>query len=91
MNIFLFSCSSHEPIIYRASGVKLILCGHGKGRRDLPAEYSMRITVGYGDPARGQVRKLLRLRRLLRIMPPAPQPCLLSQTKHNLSRVLAGY
>ena len=33
---------------------------HGKGRRDLPAEYSMRITVGYGDPARGQVRKLLR-------------------------------
>ena len=26
----------------------------------LSAEYSMRITVGYGDPARGQVRKLLR-------------------------------
>ena len=48
-------------IIYRASGVKLILCGHGKGRRDLPAEYSMRITVCYGDPARGQVRKLLRV------------------------------
>ena len=23
-------------------------------------KYSMRITVGYGDPARGQVRKLLR-------------------------------
>ena len=59
MNIFLFSCSSHEPIIYRASGVKLILCGHGKGRRDPSAEHSMRITVGYGDPARGQV-KLLR-------------------------------
>ena len=42
------------------SGVKLILCVHGKGRRDLSAEYSIRITVGYGDPARGQVRKLLR-------------------------------
>ena len=52
--------SSHEPIIYRASGVKLILCRHGKGRRDPSAEYSMRITFGYGDPARGQVRKLLR-------------------------------
>ena len=50
-----------ERIIYRASGVKLILCSHGKGRRDLSAEHSMRITVGYGDPARGQARKLLRL------------------------------
>ena len=53
--------SWHERIIYRASGVKLILCGHGKGRRDLSAEHSMRITVGYGDPARGQARKLLRV------------------------------
>ena len=61
MNISLFSCSSHEPIIDRASGVKLILCGNGKGRRDPSAEHSMRITVGYGDPARGHVRKLLRL------------------------------
>ena len=61
MNIFLFSCSWHEQIIYRASGVKLILCGHGKGRRDLSAEHSMRVTVGYGDPARGQARKLLRI------------------------------
>ena len=42
------------------TGVKLILCGHGKGRRDPSAEHSMRITVGYSDPARGQVRKLLR-------------------------------
>ena len=56
----LSCCSSHERIIYRASGVKLILCGHGKGSRDLSAEHSMRITVGYGDQARGQVRKLLR-------------------------------
>ena len=31
------------------------------GRRDLSAEHSMRITVGHGDPARGQARKLLRL------------------------------
>ena len=59
-HLFFFSCSWHERIIYRASGVKLILCGHGKGRRDLSAEHSMRITVGYGDPARGQARKLLR-------------------------------
>ena len=58
-----YSYSWHERIIYslRASGVKLILCGHGKGRRDLSAELSMRITVGYCDPARGQARKLLRI------------------------------
>ena len=30
----------------------------GKGRRDLSAEHSMRITVGYGDPAHGQAREL---------------------------------
>ena len=60
MNIFLLSCSWHERIIYRASGVKLVLCGHGKGRRDLSAEHSMRVTVGYGDPARGQARELWR-------------------------------
>ena len=53
MNIFFLSCSWHERIIYRASGVKLILCGHGKGRRDLSAEHSMQITVGFGKPARG--------------------------------------
>ena len=40
----------HEQIIYRASGVKFVLCGHGKGRRDLSAEHSMRTTVGYGGP-----------------------------------------
>ena len=34
---------SHEQTIYRASGIKLFLCGHGKGRRDLSAEHSMRI------------------------------------------------
>ena len=45
---------------YRASGVKLVLCGHGKGRRDLSAEHSMRITDGYGGPARGQARELQR-------------------------------
>ena len=54
----LLSCSWHERIIYRASGVKLVLCGHGKGRRDLSAEHYMRITVGYGDPARCQAREL---------------------------------
>ena len=42
--------------MYRASGVKLVLCGHGKGRRDLSAEHSMRIIVGYRGPARGQAR-----------------------------------
>ena len=36
----------------------LVLCGHGKGRRDLSAEHYMRITVGYGDPARCQAREL---------------------------------
>ena len=44
--------------VSRASGVKLVLCGHGKGHRDLSAEHSMRITVGYSDPARYQARKL---------------------------------
>ena len=42
MNIFLLSCSWHERIIYRASGAKLVLCGHGKGRRDVSAEHFMR-------------------------------------------------
>ena len=45
------SCSSHERTMYRASGVKFFLCGHGKCRRDLSAEHSMRISVGYGGPA----------------------------------------
>ena len=58
MNIFLLSCSWHERTIYRASGVKLVLCCQGKGRRDLSAEHS--ITVGYGGPARGQARELWR-------------------------------
>ena len=40
------------------TGVKLVICAHGKGRRDLSAEHSMRITVGYGDPARGQAQEL---------------------------------
>ena len=32
---------------------------HFRGRRDLvSAEHSMRTTVGYGDPARGQAREL---------------------------------
>ena len=35
-------------------------CPSRKGRRDLSAEHSMRIIVGYGDPARGQARKLSR-------------------------------
>ena len=48
----------HERIICRASGVKFVLCGHGKGRIDLSAEHSMRITVGYGGPACGQAREL---------------------------------
>ena len=56
MIIFLLSCSLRERIMYRASGVKLVLCCHGKGRRDLSAEHSMQITVGYGSPARGQAR-----------------------------------
>ena len=56
------SCHSwHEQKIYRASVVlKLFLCGHVKGRRDLSPEHSMRImmSVGYGaGPARGQARK----------------------------------
>ena len=38
---------------------KGVLCGHGKGRRGLSAEHSLRITVRYGGPARGQARKLL--------------------------------
>ena len=43
----LLSCSWHERAIYRASGVKLVLCqcGDGKGCRDLSAEHSIRITV----------------------------------------------
>ena len=53
MNIFLLSCSWHEPIIYRASGVKLALCGHGKGRSDLSAEHSMRITATQPVARRG--------------------------------------
>ena len=71
MNIFLLYCSWHERTIYRASGGKLILCGHGKGRRDLSAEHSKgrsksaehstRITVGDGGPARGQARELWRV------------------------------
>ena len=46
------SCYSwHKQTIYRASGVKLFLCCHVKGRRDLSAEHSMRImmSVGSGD------------------------------------------
>ena len=58
MNFFLLSCSWHERTIYRASGVKLFLCGHGKGHRNLSAEHFMRISVGYGGPARGQAQKL---------------------------------
>ena len=56
MNIFLLSRSWHEQTIYRASGVKLFLCGHGKGRRDLSAEHSMQMSVGHGGPDRGQER-----------------------------------
>ena len=52
----------------RASGVKLVLCGHGKGRKGLAAEHSMRITVGYGDPARGQERKVGRFERIAGIV-----------------------
>ena len=48
------SCDERD----RAEGVKLALCGHGKCSRDLSAEHSMRITVGYGGPARGQAREL---------------------------------
>ena len=33
-------------------------CPSRKGRRDLSAEHSMRITVDYGGPARGQAREL---------------------------------
>ena len=41
MNIFLLSCSWHERIIYRASAVQLVLCGHGKGRRDLSEQQNI--------------------------------------------------
>ena len=59
MNIFLLSRSEswHEQTIYRASGVKLFLCGHEKGRRDLSAKHFMRMSVGYGGPASGQAAR----------------------------------
>ena len=40
-----------------ASGVKLFLFGHGKGRRDRHQQ-NIRMFVGYGGSARGQPRKL---------------------------------
>ena len=45
----------------RCSGVKLFLCCHGKGRRDLSAEHSMRMIVGYCGLARCQAQKLQQL------------------------------
>ena len=57
---FLFSCLWHQRIIYRASGVKLVLCCHRKGCRDLSAEHSMLITVGYSSQAHGQAQELRR-------------------------------
>ena len=65
---------ARRAYIYRASGVKLILRGHGKGRRVLSAEHSMRITVGHGGPARGQ-RKLSR--------PPATAPAARRQRRRR--------
>ena len=58
MNIFLLSRSWHEQtiMIYRASGLKHFLCGHGKDRRGLSAENSMLMSFGYGCPARVQAR-----------------------------------
>ena len=41
-------------LVARANNIQSFRC---KARS---AEHSMRITVGYGDPARGQARKLLR-------------------------------
>ena len=49
-----------QQTMYRTSGVKLFIRIHGKGRRDLSAVHSMRMSVGNGGPARGQVRKLWR-------------------------------
>ena len=43
-----------QPMMARANNIQSFRC---KARS---AEHSMRITVGYGDPARGQARKLLR-------------------------------
>ena len=45
--------SWHEQTIF-TPGVKLFFCSHGKGRRDLSAEHSMRMSIYYGGPARGQ-------------------------------------
>ena len=55
MNIFLLSGSWHERIIYRASGVMLFLCGHGKGRRDqqhIICEYPL-VTAAWPAGAEG--------------------------------------
>ena len=49
MNFFLLSSSWQTT--YRASGVKLFLCGHGKGRTDLSAERSMRMSVRLRRPS----------------------------------------
>ena len=61
----LLSLSWHEQTIHTgrawakwASGVKLFLCHHGKGSRDLSEEHSMLISIGYSCPASGQVLKL---------------------------------
>ena len=58
MNIFGYLARDTSKQYTAVSGVEPFLCGHAKGRRDLSAEHSMRMSVGYGDPARGQARKL---------------------------------
>ena len=55
MNIFCYVARGTSKQ-YTASGVKLFLCGHGKGSRDLSAEHAMRMSFSYGGPARGQAR-----------------------------------
>ena len=46
----------HLKLCIFLARVILFLCGHGKGRRDLSAEHSTRLSVGYGGPTRGQAQ-----------------------------------
>ena len=67
---FMLSRSWHGQIIYRASAVKL---STEMMAAEISTEHSMRISVGYGGPARGQARKLRscdEIRTRLGLLPP---------------------